>query len=340
MQNIKTKITQMHYQRDSKGVLFDILKFCSYFYGFGSRMKNFLYDNKILKPKKVNAYVISVGNMTTGGVGKTPVVSEIAKYLVNLGQRVAIVSRGYGGKLDNRKINMISDGTSVYFDAVQAGDEPYWLAENTQGAYVFTCRNRYLAAKMAVEKFGIQVIILDDGFQHRKLHRDLDIVLMDSVKGFGNEHLLPAGPLREGPEALERIDKLVVVSKSVKHETAERVAKIMQKRLNIPTSVCYTEPDYVYNIKTGQRLMEGLAVTAMCAIGQPQQFYDFLSDYQVVKTVTFDDHHQYAPIDIVDISGSVITTEKDAVKLARFDRDNIYALKLKTVIDVENLLKK
>lgn len=340
MQNIKTKITQMHYQRDSKGVLFDILKFCSYFYGFGSRMKNFSYDNKILKPKKVNAYVISVGNMTTGGVGKTPVVSEIAKYLVNLGQRVAIVSRGYGGKLDNRKINMISDGTSVYFDAVQAGDEPYWLAENTQGAYVFTCRNRYLAAKMAVEKFGIQVIILDDGFQHRKLHRDLDIVLMDSVKGFGNEHLLPAGPLREGPEALERIDKLVVVSKSVKHETAERVAKIMQKRLNIPTSVCYTEPDYVYNIKTGQRLMEGLAVTAMCAIGQPQQFYDFLSDYQVVKTVTFDDHHQYAPIDIVDISGSIITTEKDAVKLARFDRDNIYALKLKTVIDVENLLKK
>lgn len=328
----------MHYQRDSKGVLFDILKFCSYFYGFGSRMKNFLYDNKILKPKKVNAYVISVGNMTTGGVGKTPVVSEIAKYLVNLGQRVAIVSRGYGGKLDNSKINMISDGTSVYFDAVQAGDEPYWLAENTQGAYVFTCRNRYLAAKMAVEKFGIQVIILDDGFQHRKLHRDLDIVLMDSVKGFGNEHLLPAGPLREGPEALERIDKLVVVSKSVKHETAERVAKIMQKRLNIPTSVCYTEPDYVYNIKTGQRLMEGLAVTAMCAIGQPQQFYDFLSDYQVVKTVTFDDHHQYAPIDIVDISGSIITTEKDAVKLARFDRDNIYALKLKTVIDVENLL--
>ena len=303
-------------------------------------MKNFLYDNKILKPKKVDAYVISVGNMTTGGVGKTPVVSEIAKYLVNLGQRVAIVSRGYGGKLDNSKINMISDGTSVYFDAVQAGDEPYWLAENTQGAYVFTCRNRYLAAKMAVEKFGIQVIILDDGFQHRKLHRDLDIVLMDSVKGFGNEHLLPAGPLREGPEALERIDKLVVVSKSVKHETAERVAKIMQKRLNIPTSVCYTEPDYVYNIKTGQRLMEGLAVTAMCAIGQPQQFYDFLSDYQVVKTITFDDHHQYAPIDIVDISGSIITTEKDAVKLARFDRDNIYALKLKTVIDVENLLKK
>lgn len=339
MMNIKTQITKIHYQREPQGVLFEILKFCSYFYGIGSRLKNFCYDKGLIKPKRVSAYVISVGNMTTGGVGKTPVVSEIAKYLVNQGEKVAIVSRGYGGKLNNKNVNMISDGQSIYFDAVQAGDEPYWLAENTPGCYVFTCKNRYLAAKYAVEKFGVQRIILDDGFQHRKLHRDLDIVLMDSVKGFGNEHLLPAGPLREGAEALDRIDKLVIVSKSKNHETAEKVSRIMHKRLRLSTCVCYTEPDYVYNIKTGQRLMEGLAVTAMCAIGQPQQFYDFLSDYQVVKTITFDDHHQYAPIDIVDVSGSIVTTEKDAVKLARFDRDNIYALKLKTVIDVEELLK-
>ena len=297
-----------------------------------------MYDKKIIKPKKVNAFVISVGNMTTGGVGKTPVVSEIAKYLIAQGRKVAIVSRGYGGHLSNRSINMISDGSMIYFNAVDAGDEPYWLAENTPGCYVFTCRNRYMASKHAVEKFGIEIIILDDGFQHRKLHRDLDIVLMDSVKGFGNECLLPAGPLREGPEALERIDKFVVVSKSTKHEIAEKVAKIMKKRLKLPTSVCYTEPDYVYDIKNGQRLMEGLAVTAMCAIGQPQQFYDFLKDYQVVKTITYEDHHQYSATDIVDISGSIITTEKDAVKLARFDRGNIYALRLKTIIDVEELL--
>ena len=338
MQNIKTKITQIHYQRDPQGILFEFLKFCSYFYGIGSRLKNFLYDKKFIKPKKVNAFVISVGNMTTGGVGKTPIVSEIAKYLIAQGRKVAIVSRGYGGRLSNRSINMISDGSVIYFDALEAGDEPYWLAENTPGCYVFTCKNRYLASKSAVEKFGVEVIILDDGFQHRKLHRDLDIVLMDSIKGFGNECLLPAGPLREGSEALERIDKFVVVSKNTKHEVAEKVAKIMRKRLKLDTSVCYTEPDYVYDIKTGQRLMEGLAVTAMCAIGQPQQFYDFLKDYQVVDTVTFDDHHQYSATDIVDISGSIITTEKDAVKLARFDRGKIYALRLKTVIDVEELL--
>ena len=171
MINLKTKITQIHYQRDPEGIIFDILKFASYFYAFGSGFKNFLYDKKILRPKKVKAFVISVGNMTTGGVGKTPVVSEIAKYLINQGEKVAIVSRGYGGRLNNKNVNMISDGTTIFHDAVQSGDEPYWLAENTPGCYVFTCKNRYQAAKCAVEKFGIQTIILDDGFQHRKLYR-------------------------------------------------------------------------------------------------------------------------------------------------------------------------
>ncbi len=337
---IKSEITKLHYTRNPKGILFEILKFCSYFYGFGSQFKNFCYDKKIIKPKKVNAYVISIGNMTTGGVGKTPVVSEVAKYLIDKGNKVAIVSRGYGGKLDNKNVNMISDGQTIYYDAVNAGDEPFWLAQSTPGAYVFTCKNRYSACKYATTKFGVDVIVLDDGFQHRKLHRDLDIVLMDSVKGFGNENLLPAGPLREGAEALDRIDKLVVVSKSLNHDIANKVARIMNKRLKLPTQVCYNEPDYVYNIKTGQLLTEGMDVTAMCAIGQPQQFYDFLKGFNVVKTVTFDDHHQYSPTDILDISGNIITTEKDAVKLERFDRDNIFALKLKTIINVEELLSK
>lgn len=143
MMNLKTKITQIHYQRDPEGFLFDILKFCSYFYAFGSRLKNFCYDKGLIKPKRVNAYVISVGNMTTGGVGKTPVVSEIAKYLVNQGFKVAILSRGYGGRLDNKNVNMISDGQSIYFDAIQAGDEPYWLAENTPGCYVLHVKSLF-----------------------------------------------------------------------------------------------------------------------------------------------------------------------------------------------------
>ena len=337
--NIKTEITQLHYDRNASGALVKALEFCAMFYEMGSSFKNFLYDKNILKAKKVDAYVISVGNMTTGGVGKTPIVLEIARYLKKKGERVAIISRGYGGKLSNSKVNIISDGTAVYYTADMAGDEPFWLAQKADGVCVLTCRNRYAAAKFAVDNFGVTKIILDDGFQHRKLHRDLDIVLMDSRNGLGNEKLLPAGPLREGAEALERIDKLVIVSKNIDHTSAHEFAQIMYDRLKIDTHMCYTEPDYIYNIKTGEHLEEGATVTAMCAIGQPQQFFDFLQNYNVVDTIAFEDHHQYAPIDLVDINTDIVTTEKDAVKLLKFDKDNIYALKLKTTIDVERLLK-
>ena len=337
--NLKTKITKLHYDRNAGGWLLKVLEVCSYVYGAGSYLKNLLYDKKILKPKRVNAYVISVGNMTTGGVGKTPVVLEIARFLIKKGQRVAIVSRGYGGKLSNRKVNVISDGHAVHYTAAMAGDEPFWLAQKAEGAYVLTCRNRYQAAKYAVDNFGVSYIILDDGFQHRKLYRDFDLVLMDSKNGLGNEKLLPAGPLREGAEALERIHKLLIVSKDTEHSKAEKFAEIMQKRLNIKTQLCYTEPDYVYNIKTGEKLPEGATVTAMCAIGQPQQFFDFLKNYDVKERIALDDHHQYTPIDLIDIEGDIITTEKDAVKLLKFDKDNIYALKLKTYVDVERLFR-
>ena len=441
--NLKTEITKIHYNKDAKGLLVKLLDFASLFYGIGSGFKNFLYDKNILKPKKVDAFVISVGNLTTGGVGKTPVVAEIAKYLINKGEKVAIVSRGYGGKLSNKNINVISDGEKVYYDAQMAGDEPFWLAENAarqlgsqaaksgqapsldgericgrtersesglrkdgaycgeatnaelleqransrqgwdgvistvnsensqeqhtdtvlspycptaispnhnsphpnpphpgreqcQSAIVITSKNRYNASKYAIEHFGATYIILDDGFQHRKLHRDLDIVLADSEKMFGREKLLPAGPLREGFEAFKRIDKLVIVSKNTDHTRAEKLAKIMGKKMNVPPFVCKTEPDIVYNIKTGEILPKDAEVTAICAIGQPEQFYAFLKDYKIKETVTFDDHHKYEENEIPE--GTIITTEKDAVKMKDFSRNDIYALKLKTVIDVEGLI--
>lgn len=335
--NLKTEITKIHYNKDAKGLLLKLLEFGAIFYGIGSGLKNLLYDKNILKPKKVDAFVISVGNITTGGVGKTPVVSEIAKYFVAQGEKVAIVSRGYGGKLSNKNVNVISDGEKVFYNAQLAGDEPFWLATNSKGAIVITTKNRFEGAKYAVEKFGVTKIILDDGFQHRKLHRDLDIVLMDSKMGFGNEKLLPAGPLREGMEAFSRIDKLVVVSKNVDHSRAEKLAKIMAKKMKAEAFVCKTEPDYVYNIKTGEKLVQGTEATALCAIGQPQQFYAFLGGYKIKQTIDFDDHHSYVEEELPE--GLIITTEKDAVKMQKFSRDDIFALKLKTVIDVENLIK-
>ena len=180
-------------------------------------------------------------------------------------------------------------------------------------------------------------IILDDGFQHRRMARDLDIVLVDSEKMFGNENLLPAGPLREGMEGFKRVDRLVIVSKNVDHSRAEKLARIMEKKQGISTFVAKVEPDYAYNIITGELLPKDTTVTALSAIGQPEQFYQFLKDYDVVQTVTFDDHHQYAADDISTIEGNIITTEKDAVKLALLQRPDIYALKLKTVLDIEKL---
>lgn len=338
MKNLKTEITKIHYDKEAKGVIIKILEFASIFYGICSYLKNYLYDKKILKPKKVNAYVISVGNITTGGVGKTPVVAEIAKYFIAKGEKTAIISRGYGGKLSNKQINLISDGEKTYYNANLAGDEPFWLAQNVNGAIVVTSKSRYNAAKYAVEKFGVTKIILDDGFQHRKLHRDLDIVLTDSEKGFGNEKLLPAGPLREGSEAFKRIDRMVIVSKNFDHTRAEKIAKITQKRLKIPTFVCKAEPDYIYNIKTGEKLEQGEEITAICAIGQPGQFFDFLQEYNIKEMIPFDDHHSYVLSDIEKIKGKIVTTEKDAVKLQKFAKDNIYALKLKTNLNIEELL--
>ncbi len=333
--NLKTEITKIHYDKNAKGFFVSLLDFCSLFYGIGSGLKNFLYDKGILIPKKVNAYVISVGNITTGGVGKTPVVAQIAKYLLANGDRVAIISRGYGGKLSNKNINLISDGENIYYNAQEAGDEPYWLAKET-GAVVITSKDRYKAGRYAVEKYGVTKIILDDGFQHRKLHRDLDIVLSDSEKGFGNEKLLPAGPMREGKEAFKRMDKLVVVSKNTDHTKAEKLTKILSKKLKKETVLCKTEPDIVYNIKTKEILPVQSEATALCAIGQPEQFFNFLKNYRLKKKVVFDDHHVYHENELPE--GTIITTEKDAVKMLNFKRNDIFALKLKTETDVKTLL--
>lgn len=337
--NLKTNITKLHYTKEPKGLLFSLLKFCSIFYGIGSGFKNLLYDKNIIKPKKVDAFVISVGNFTTGGVGKTPVVAEIAKYFVEKGERVAIISRGYGGKLNNKNVHVISDGINLYYKADMAGDEPYWLAVNLNMCAVLTCSNRYKAAEYAIKELGVTKIILDDGFQHRKMARDVDIVLVDSEKMFGNENLLPAGPLREGMEGFKRVSELVIVSKNVDHTRAEKIAKIMQKKQGIKTTVCKVEPDYCYNIISGEHLQNGVDIIALSAIGQPEQFYKFLEkDYNIKEKITFDDHHQYTEDDIANIAGTIVTTEKDAVKLALLNKNNIYALKLKTVLDVESLV--
>ena len=338
--NLKTKITKIHYDKNAKGLFVDMLEFFSIFYGFVTGFRNMLYDKGVLKQIKVNAKVISVGNVTTGGVGKTPLVAKLAQYYIDNDEKVAVISRGYGGKLSNKKVNLISDGVNVYYDAIDAGDEAYWHAINNPMCCVLTCKNRVKAAEYAVNNLGCTIIILDDGFQHRKIARDLDIVLVDSELCFGNEKLLPAGPLREGKEAFDRVDKLVIVNKGGDSSKAGKYAKILSQKLDCEAFVCTTEPDYIYNIMSNERLASGEPITALCAIGQPDQFFRFLEGkYEIINKVAYDDHHVYTQNELDKIKGTIVTTEKDAVKLSKFNRKNIYAMKLKTNIDIASLVR-
>ena len=314
-----------------------------------TNVRNKLYDKKFLPAYGSKSFVISIGNITTGGVGKTPVTLEIAKYYLGLNKKVAILSRGYGAKLSNKNPNIISDGSGALFPASVAGDEPVWLSENCKGAYVVTCASRIKAEKFIKEKYNPDVIILDDGFQHRKMKRDLDIVLVDSKNKFGNKFLLPAGPLREDLSNIKRAHKVVVVNKGFDDKEALKYCDHLKKKFKKDTYLCKIVPDYAYNVLTGEQLQKDSRIMAFSAIGQPTSFYEFLkNDYRLIAVMDFEDHHSYEQEDISKIIEfaqeenitSIVTTEKDAVKLSKFrGAEKIYALKLKPVFEIEKVLE-
>lgn len=337
--NLKSKITEIHYKKNSKSLLLPLLEFFSFFYSKITAFRNYLYDIGLLKEIKVNAFVISVGNLTTGGVGKTPLVAELAKFYLAQDKNVAIISRGYGGKLSAKKVNVISNGQEIFYTAKEAGDEPYWFAENLKGINVLTCANRVKAANYAIQNLGVNVIILDDAFQHRKIQRDLNLVLIDSEKLLGNQKHLPAGPLRENISGLKRADKLVIMNKSAKKTDKNVLSSIFEKYDEENTFICNVVPGYTYNIKTNEVLPLKTDVIAVSAIGQPEQFYSFVRQkFNLTMEVTFNDHHQYKINDINKYKGNIVTTEKDAVKLKSFNLNNIYAMKLKLDIDIKGLI--
>lgn len=277
--NLKSKITKLHYCK-RKNLLYWFLWLPSVIYRFITDFRNYLYDKSVLKSVTVNANVISVGNLTTGGVGKTPLVAEIAKYYLSKNETTAVISRGYCGKLSSKHVNVISDGNQIFYDAKLSGDEPYWYAENIKGLIVITCSSRVKAAEYAIEKFGVKNIILDDAFQHRKINRNLNIIVIDSEKRFGNGQILPLGPLRENLSGLKRADKIVIMSKGAKnYSDTINFAKEMNAQ------ICDAAPAEVYNIKTGTNLADSVSVTAMCAIGQPEQFFNFLTASFSVVTI-------------------------------------------------------
>ncbi|HSH13716.1 MAG TPA: tetraacyldisaccharide 4'-kinase, partial [Desulfurivibrionaceae bacterium] len=160
------------------------------------RLRAEAYQRGWLASERLSVPVVSVGNLTMGGTGKTPMVIEVVRLLQALGKRAAVVSRGYGG-LARGPVNLVSDGERIWMAAAEAGDEPLLLAESLPGVPVLTGVRRVLVARYAIEKLGAEVVVLDDGFQHLPLHRDLDLVLFKGPDFLGNGRVFPGGDLRE-----------------------------------------------------------------------------------------------------------------------------------------------
>ncbi|MBQ7450918.1 tetraacyldisaccharide 4'-kinase [bacterium] len=347
---MKTYISKLHYKKElngiDKSVLFG-LKIVSIPYFIGSSIKNYLYKKNILKSYDTGCRVISIGNLTTGGTGKTPLTAEIANFLTQKGEKVCIVSRGYKGKLNNKIPNLISDGEKIYYDAPMAGDEPYWLAKNCKGAAVVTCSNRKKGIEFYKQKTGCNTFLLDDGFQHRKVKRDLNILVIDGEKKFGNELILPAGPLREPLTEIYRADKIIIVNKKNHNRGLRGYKRVLERALNRPVFLCDMKLDTPYNIETNEPFNYE-RVLAFCAIGQPEQFFNLLTANVAAQEV-FEDHHRYSEEDIeylIKKAGehgvsALITTEKDAVKIKNLQnakKIKIYAAKLVPNINIEEIL--
>lgn len=315
------------------------LIFLSLLYRQTIKLRDRLYHTGVFKERKLPGKVISIGNITVGGTGKTPMVIMLANMLKEQGYRPAILSRGYGGK-KKTPLKVVSDGTHLLMGYVEAGDEPVLLAKSVRGVPVLTGSKRVITGKFARETLRADILILDDGFQHRSLFRDIDIVLLDAARPFGNGRLLPRGPLRESLEALKRAD--IIVWTGGDDDIEEKYGYGGTPPRSV-TSVCpgcdsapvfrgYHRPKYLIQAATGKtyppEYLNGKKVCAFAGIGSPKSFRKTIESIggRVVAFIPFPDHHRYHRKDIAVIRGTatgsaaktIVTTEKDGIKLADF----------------------
>ncbi|MFA4901516.1 MAG: tetraacyldisaccharide 4'-kinase [Desulfobaccales bacterium] len=298
----------------------------SRFYGLGAGLRRTLYARGLLRTKKLPAPVISVGNITVGGTGKTPVVACLAALWRDRGQRVAILSRGYGGRI--QAPTRLSDGERLYRKPPEVGEEPYWLARTLPGVAVYTGACRYAAGLAAWEEFKPDLFLLDDGFQHFQLHRDLDLVLLDAASPFGNGYLLPRGPLREPLTALNAAQTIILTRFDHPRHQANLLA--IQKRF--PDKMVLTasiSPVRVTSYPGGQaeapEVVRHRALMAFAGLARPEVFTATLQDLRVDQKgfQPFPDHHNYTPREVHDLAATaqargaeaLITTGKDWARL-------------------------
>jgi tetraacyldisaccharide 4'-kinase len=313
--------------------------------------RRFLYNVRILRDSTLGVQVIAVGNLTVGGTGKTPVVEKFARELRDQGRNVAILSRGYRSKpvpFHQRLLNkvllrddttpprVVSDGKSLLLDSEMAGDEPYMLASNLKDVVVLVDKDRVKSGRYAIEKFGCDTLLLDDGFQYWKLRgRRHDIVLIDRQQPFGNERLLPRGTLREPPSHLARASTIFITKSD--GNTAELCRRIATLNPNAGIIECIHHPLYIEDVFTGQRLglefLKGRKIASLSGIAQPESFEASLVNLgaELVYSKRFADHHRFTQQEILNAinrskkrqAETIITTQKDAVRFPKIDRRDL-----------------
>ena len=287
--------------------------------------RNFFYDVGVFQSKGLPCKVISVGNLSLGGTGKTPTVISLAQYLKTAGKSVAILSRGY--KRSSKKTFLVSDGLKIESNWKKAGDEPVLLAQTLKGVPVVVDSDRFRGGCFLIEKFNPDVIILDDGFQHRQLARDLDIVLVNSLDSLGAFRLLPCGNLREPLKQLKRADMVFLTKTNLDKNLSALRLDYFKKNTFFKTKV---KAHNLFLDKTNSKINSDKLKSKNCVlvsgIGDPKSFYKTAEglNLNIVHHLVFSDHQVYRPQELYKIEeimirhggDYILTTEKDLVKLS------------------------
>lgn len=307
-----------------------------------TRLRSWLYETGLNSRFPLGCQVISVGNVTVGGTGKTPVVEILARTLLEEGRSVAILSRGYRKKEKSfwerlfhsealSPPRVVSDGKRVLLDSELSGDEPFMLASNLPGVVVLVDKNRVKSGRYAIRQFGCDVLILDDGFQYMKLKHSHEIVLVDSTNPFGNGHLLPRGILREDARNIKRADFIFIT----KAEGDTEILRARLRKMNDKAEIaeCRHRPRFYKNAFTGEILplesIEGMKVVTLSGIAAPMGFEKSVTKMggRILSRERYPDHYRYKAQDIIDVINeadelgvdAILTTEKDAVRLPRLE---------------------
>jgi len=305
--------------------VYGVLRLVSVLYALVQRVRARCYRIKIFRTRRLDCRVISIGNLTLGGTGKTPAVMMVADTLRRRGFKPAILSRGYGGN-STEPVNVVCDGQQTLLSPEAVGDEPVMMAQRLKDIPVLTGRIRYETGRYAIERFGADVLILDDGYQHLPLHRDLNILLCDETRPFGNGVVFPAGELREPLSAVKRAD-LICLTRCRGENNTDRVHAC--NRQQAPVVKTGLRVQSVIDLSSGEELgieaVQHQPVEAFCGIAHPLDFFHTLEQVpvQIVNQNYFPDHHVYSMEELKTIENRaretgaklIVTTEKDAVKL-------------------------